>query len=206
MKRQILLCASTLLALSGCGNGDVGGESIDAWVTADRLNRRTCPEVTCGSVGVLFFRGGVTVYEERNGWVRISRRYDASCYNGESEYVDSGNAACNEENGIVDGRFAEWVSEAYLSSERPSDPAAGATGDHALVSGSDDYRVYSDVFAKAASELIAAGSCSRADFEEMGGWFKSSFRADEPIYFTYCGEMILDNRLYLNASTGEVFR
>ncbi len=119
MKRLILVCASTLLALSGCGNGDAGGASSDAWVTADRLNRRTCPEVACGSVGVLFFRDGVTVYEQRNGWVRVSRRYDASCYNGESEYVDSGNDACSEDNGIVDGQFGEWVSAAYLSSERP---------------------------------------------------------------------------------------
>ena len=181
-------------------------EASDAWVTTGRLNRRTCPKVSCGSVGVYFLGDGVQTYEQRNGWVRVSRRYDASCFNGKSEYVDSGNDACSEGNGIVDGQFAEWVSAAYLSSEQPSDPAVGATGYHALVGDSDDYQVYGDAFAKAASELITAGSCTRADFEELGAWLKSSLRGAAPIYFTYCGEMTLAHRLYLNAATGEVFR
>ena len=210
MKRTLLFVLA-LIAV-GCSDAEQSetaseGSDIDAWVTADRLNRRTCPQPSCGSVGVQFFRDGVTIYERSNGWARITGPYNASCFNGVSEYVDSGNDACEEANGIVDGRFAEWVSAQYLSSERPPDPAAGATGDYALVSGSDDYATYKDAFAKAASGLIANGSCSRADFEEMGGWWKSSLRgADEPVYFTYCGGLTLDDRIYLNASTGEVFR
>ena len=192
---------------AACGGGDdLAVAEIDAWVTADRLNRRTCPQPTCGSVGVQFFREGVTIYEQKNGWARITRPYDASCFNGVSEYVDSGENACDAANGIVNGRLAEWVSTEYLSSQRPPDPALGATGVYALVGSSDDYATYKDAFAKAASELMSDGTCSQADFEELGGWLRSSFQRDEPVYFTYCGGITRENRLYLNASTGEVFR
>jgi hypothetical protein len=203
----IIAALVVTLGIAISAGNEASVSDIDAWVTADRLNRRTCPQPSCGSVGVQFFRDGVTIYERSNGWARITGPYNASCFNGVSEYVDSGNDACEEANGIVDGRFAEWVSAQYLSSERPPDPAAGATGDYALVSGSDDYAAYKDAFAKAASGLIANGSCSRGDFEEMGGWLKSSLRgAEEPVYFTYCGGFTIADRLYLNASTGEVFR
>lgn len=178
----------------------------ETWVTADRLNRRTCPSVTCGTVGVLMFREKAEIYEEQNGWARISKYYDASCQNGLSQYNESGNAACTEENGIVNGQFAEWVSMKYLSSTRPADPSAGATGDYALISGSDDFHKYKDVFAKAASDLIAAGRCTEQDFKNMGGWIKSSSHRDSPVYFTYCGEMRVQDRLYLNAATGDVFK
>jgi hypothetical protein len=177
----------------------------DAWVNTDRLNRRTCPNSACGIVGQLFFREKVKIFEEKTGWARISKHYDASCRNGKSEYVDSGNASCTEDNGIVQGRFAEWVSSKYLSEKRPADPSEGAIGDYALVKGSDDYRLYKDAFAKAASELIKSGRCTEQDFIDMGGWFKSPSRSG-PIYFTYCGGMHTSNRLYLNAATGEVFR
>lgn len=57
-----------------------------------------------------------------------------------------------------------------------------------------------------AQELIAAGTCKASDFQEMGGWVKSSDRGSKPVYFTYCGGMRIQNRLYLNAATGEIFR
>ena len=193
-------------ALNKVRNDSTSAEEPNAWVTIDGLNRRTCPDVSCGIVGVQFFREGVTVREQSDGWSRVSRSYDASCFNGIVEYVDSGNDACTEANGVVGGQFAEWVSSQYLSSERPPDPAAGATGTEALIGGSDDFRLYRDEFVQATSELIRNGSCSRADFEELGGWLKSSFHAGEPVYFTYCGGMTLANRLYINTATGEVFR
>src|SRR5690606_4483053 len=89
------------------------------WVTSDRLNRRTCPSENCGIVGQFFFREGVTVHERRNGWARVSQRYDASCVGGRSKYVDAGNANCDPANGISEGKFAEWVSATYLSENRP---------------------------------------------------------------------------------------
>jgi hypothetical protein len=81
--------------------------AADTWVASDRLNRRTCPDVRCGVVGSFMFREGVTIYEERNGWARVSKYQDAFCVNGLSQFVESGNAACVPSNGIVDGQFAE---------------------------------------------------------------------------------------------------
>lgn len=176
------------------------------WVTSERLNRRTCPSESCGVVGRLFFREGVTVHAERDGWVQISQPYDASCVGGRSEYVDTGNAACDDANGIVDGQFAEWVSMEYLSETRPPDPAADASGIEELVAGSDDFARYRTTFAEAAEALIAQRRCTERDFRDMGGWVKSTRHGNQPVYFTYCGGATVANRLYLNADTGEVFR
>ena len=95
------------------------GVSDRYWVTTDRLKRRTCPSTACGIVGQLFFREGTTVYEQTDGWARISNYYTASCVNGRNEYVDSGNSRCTPDNGIVEGKFAEWVSADFLSQDRP---------------------------------------------------------------------------------------
>lgn len=176
------------------------------WVTSEWLNRRTCPSESCGVVGQLFFREGLTVREERDGWARITQTYDASCVGGRSEYVDTGNAACDDTNGIVDGQFAEWVSLEYLSENRPPDPAADASGIEELVAGSDDFARYRTAFAEAAQSLIAQRRCTERDFRDMGGWVKSTSHSSQPIYFTYCGGATVANRLYLNAATGEVFR
>jgi hypothetical protein len=168
----------------------------ELWVKDDRAERRTCPNISCGLVGRLFFREKATILEERYGWGRISQYYDASCRNGISEYVDAGNAACSPGNGIVDGKFAEWVPMENLSTVRPPDPSAGATGDYSLVKGSDDYRLYKDVFARAAGDLIKQGKCTASHFREWGGWYKSP--KSGPLYFTYCG----DKKVLLNAETG----
>ena len=176
------------------------------WVTSDRLNRRTCPSTDCGIVGQFFFREGTDVFEDKDGWARVSRYYDASCANGRSEYVDSEDNRCDPENGIVDGKFAEWVFADFLSEDRPPDPAADATGLEVLLAGSDDFQKYRSAFARAAQSLISSGQCREADFLEWGGWMKSVNDRSQPIYFIYCGGAKALNRLYLNTETGEVFR
>lgn len=180
--------------------------SRDYWVTSDRLNRRTCPSADCGVVGRYLFREKATVFETKDGWARVTKRYQAACENGRSRFVDEGKSDCTPENGIKNGQFAEWVSMQYLSKTRPPDPAAGATGTAELVAGSDDYRVHKDAFIEAAERLINDGRCSANDFRENGGWAKSTTRRDQPIYFMYCGGFTNANRLYLDASTGRIFK
>jgi hypothetical protein len=198
---KIVIMAIAFLSLSITAHA-----KHDGWVTVDNLNRRTCPASTCGVVGVLKYREKVTILEEKDGWARISNYYDASCNNGLSEYVDSGNKKCVASNGIKNGMFAEWVSAQYLSSTRPADPAENASADYDLVRGSDDFRIYKDTFSKAAEKLIASGRCSAKDFKDMGGWMRSNTHGSKPIYFTYCGGMRSSNKVYLNAATGEVSR
>ncbi|WP_156320469.1 hypothetical protein [Pseudomonas lini] len=175
------------------------------WVTTDRTNRHTCPSTKCGVAGYLMFREGAEILETKNGWSRITKAYSASCEGGKSEYVKEGNSSCTSKNGIQNGKFAEWVQNKDLSPNRPEDPGKGATGDHSLVSSSDDYRIYKNQFAKAARELINDGTCTEADFKEMGGWMASSNRG-KGVYFTYCGGMTLSNKIYLDAISGNVSR
>ena len=224
------LAAATVLTLllSGCGGPPVandkgsaieeaavadaaapaepaGSDAGKLWVTSERLQRHSCPSEKCGIVGQLFFREAATVLERKGGWARISKRYDASCSGGRSEYVDKGNAQCVAANGIVDGKLAEWVRAEHLSATRPPDPAKTAAADEKLVAGSDDFGRYRRAFVKAARTLIDDGRCSAGDFEENGGWMKSSNHRDEPIYFMYCGGFTVANRIYLDASIGRIF-
>lgn len=215
MRRLILSATILLVGCSGpAGSGDDTASAPDdntptnyeqLWVTDERATRRTCPSVSCGVVGQLFFRESAKVYERKDGWARISEPYSASCSEGRSDYVDTGNALCVEENGIVEGRFAEWVQLSTLSETRPADPAETATADESLVAQSDDFAQHRAAFVNAATKLIGEGRCTPADFEEQGGWIKSSNHRDQPIYFTYCGGMTTTNRVYLDARTGRIF-
>lgn len=175
------------------------------WVTTDRTARHTCPSTKCGVAGRLMFREGVEVLERKGDWARITKMYSASCVGGKSEYVKEGNKACATTNGIRDGKFAEWVQAKNFSKDRPNDPAENAVGDDSLIKGSDDYRIYKAQFSRAARLLIDEGTCTEADFKEIGGWMASSNRG-QGMYFTYCGGMSLSNKVYLDASTGKTSR
>ena len=75
-----------------------------------------------------------------------------------------------------------------------------------MIESSDNYSIYSQSFARATDELVVSGRCTRHDFEEIGGWVKSTTDyKDEPVYFTYCGGQTISNRIYLNAVTGQIF-
>lgn len=193
----ILLILLTLLATSASAE--------DYWVTSDRLESHTCPSITCGVAGALLLREKATVLEVRNGWGRITKYYYASCQDGISQYVKSGRKDCGKDNGIVDGQFAEWVTMKPLSKQRPANPAAGAIGDAALVAKSDDYLLHKDTFIKAAKSLIANSTCTEADFKEGIGWMKTIYR-DRPVYFVYCGEWKISNKVYLDVSNGKTFK
>ena len=176
------------------------------WVRTERTERHTCPSGRCGIVGRLSFRESARVLERKDGWARVSRTYDAMCANGRSELIEEGPASCTPENGVVDGMFSEWVPLASLSSERPADPAASATVQEAMIAQSDDFPRHRLAFVRAANQLIAEGRCTRQDFEDVGGWSKSSTHRNQPVYFTYCGGMTITNRIYLDANTGRTFQ
>lgn len=175
------------------------------WVTSEYLDRHSCPKNSCGVVGRLSFREAATPLEERGGWVRITKEYDGACEGGMSRYVDEGNKACTSANGFRDGRFSEWVRKEHLSATRPADPADTATTDESLVAQSDDFARYRRQFATIAAKLISDGRCTKADFEEQGGFVKSvNEHRNEPVYFIYCGGFTAADKLYVNAETGDV--
>lgn len=197
--KKLILSVALLISIEPVFAGD------EYWVTVDRLDRRTCPESVCGVVGQLFFREKVTVLERDSGWVRISKYYDASCVNGKSEYVDSGNSLCIASNGIKNGELSEWIQDKYISEIRPADPGKDATGIAKSVSASNDYRIHKEAFNIAAETLINSGKCTFDELKSQGGFYKSTNYKSEPIYFTYCGGYNKSNKIYLNASTGDIF-
>jgi len=172
------------------------------WVTTQRLARHTCPSTACGIVGEFYYRDGVKPLETQNGWTRVSKYYVASCENGRSAYVDTGNDRCSQANGIVDGQFAEWVVDANLSTERPADPAADATGLAKSIGGSDDFNLYQAQFVQAAQQLIDQNLCTEAELADWGGFYASVNLRPRKAYFVHCG----NDRHYLDVTTMEIFR
>jgi len=73
------------------------------------------------------------------------------------------------------------------------------------ISGSDDYNKYKTIFINSTKILIQNRKCSISEFEKIGGWVKSQSQKNRPIYFTYCGGMKLNNKIYLDASIGHLF-
>jgi len=74
------------------------------------------------------------------------------------------------------------------------------------ISLSDDFDQYKQAFIKASIALVEKHTCTLADLRENGGWVRSQAQADRPVYFTYCGGPNISSRIYLNVSSGEVFR
>ena len=82
---------------------------------------------------------------------------------------------------------------------------AYASPDEQLVAGSDDFELHGKLFAQKAAELIDSGRCTKADIKDWGGWIRSTTKGDS-VYFLYCGGPHVDNRIYLDAKTGRIFR
>ncbi|WP_265975447.1 hypothetical protein [Brucella intermedia] len=172
-------------------------------VKVDAAERKTCPSDKCGTVGKLFFRESAKVLETQNGWGRVTRAYDASCSGGKSQYVDSGRAVCDKANGIIDGKFAEWIKLDGLSKERPAPAKAGNSAIEQALKDSDQYEEHKDRFIAAAEELMTSGQCKLQDFIDQGGWVRSTQKSrGVGIYFTYCDGG--SKRVYLDVNTGQV--
>lgn len=71
---------------------------------------------------------------------------------------------------------------------------------------SDDFNAHSDAFISETTTLVKNGRCTLSELDEQGGWMKSTLNyKSEPVYFTYCGGVHGDNRLYLNVVSQQVF-
>lgn len=160
------------------------------FVTAETLNVRLAPNKEGAITNTLYENQRVDVYEIKKGWARVSEYYS----------------------GVVEGKtgnVARWVSLKHLSKNRPIKKESSKTEISALeeaLKGSNNYSKYKKSFLKASETLIKEKSCTVNDFKKIGGWMRSSTHSPRPIFFTYCGGMIKENRIYLNAETGEIFR
>ena len=160
------------------------------FVTASKLNVRLAPNKDGKLTNVLDKGQKVEVFETKGNWARISDYYD-----GEVEQLS--------------GEVARWVYGKYLSTEKPHTESPMNLGDpiSEAISSSDDFGKHQNIFVSASKSLIDSGRCQLSDFQEVGGWVKSVINhKSEPVYFTYCGGMTNDNRIYLNVENGETFK
>jgi hypothetical protein len=75
-----------------------------------------------------------------------------------------------------------------------------------LVNSSDDYIEHRDIFIQTIGDLVESGTCAEADRNERIGWMRSTVNfPDAPVYFTYCGGLANEHRIYLDVQTGQVF-
>jgi hypothetical protein len=90
-------------------------------------------------------------------------------------------------------------------------PASAGVSDAqiaAAVRGSDDLPMHAEVFQKASKNLVDKGWCTLQDLRITGGWVRrpAAGRTQHRIYVTYCGGSAAKNRLYLDATSGRVYR
>lgn len=177
----------------------------EMWVTSERLNIRSCPSESCGRTGWVTEGNRIEILEEKDGWGRIDEPVPALCENGTTSMIDDGNKSCSLDNGIVNGMITRWVSLKFLSASKPKETADPSDCDSGFLSSSDNYATYSEAFCVAARKLIDGGECSEREFVDHGGWWASTQYA-QGTFFMYCGGMNLENKIYLDATTGKIFR
>ena len=72
---------------------------------------------------------------------------------------------------------------------------------------SDNFEANRDAFIKLSQKVLDSGKCTLADFKENGGWAKATgSNAKKPVYFIYCGGFTLSDKVYLNISSGRVWK
>ncbi|EPF2505793.1 SH3 domain-containing protein [Vibrio fluvialis] len=160
------------------------------YVVASELNVRLQPNDKGKITNVLYYGQKVDVFEFRSGWARISKYYDGSIEG-------------------VSGNVARWVSSKYLNDKKPTpktQKGMGTTRLEKALSHSDDYSAYKSIFINKSQVLINMGRCSLSDFEESGGWIRSTNYKPKKVYFTYCGKAHVSNRIYLDISSQKLFQ
>lgn len=131
----------------------------------------------------------IKVFDVENGWARISEYYDGSI-EGQP------------------GKVAMWVNYLNISKATRRDNANQFSMSQLedALKASDDFDRNKDALLKVSKKLIESGRCSLAEFKSLGGWVRSTTHRPKVIYFTYCGGLSANNRIYFDLSKDEIFR
>ncbi|MEZ8784004.1 hypothetical protein AB6D77_15195 [Vibrio splendidus] len=160
-------------------------EQTEFYVLDRKLEVVEQPEIDGLITDYLYKGEKVEVLEKQGEWARIS------------DYI------VLKEGGP---QTAEWVSMSGLSNDEViiSEKESIEILDSYLVK-SDDLKLHKETFRNTVAELISDGQCDPSDFEELGGWVKSVKYSDRDVYFIYCGGLSLENKIYLDVNTNEIF-
>ena len=154
----------------------------DAYVLVDIAEQHIEPSEESEVVNRLSLGERVDVFEESNGWSRVTWYYD--------HFFDG-------------SKYARWMKTSFLGSEKPPSP------EHELpdtrlgkaLANSDEVRIYWRRFLQGAKRAIERGLVSEDDFVEWGGWVRSA--SVEGFYFIN-PELHVTARIYLHAPTGRM--
>jgi hypothetical protein len=186
---------AALLCFLIAGVGTAGSVKAEAtkpgkyWVQADEVRVLLGPSSKAQQTNELHKRDEVDVTEVRGSWARVGPYYP-----GGSEGMR--------------GMVARWVAAKDLSPTPPPEPRV-LPGDPPVTKyllRSDNFERHRDAFIRASQQLIDEKRCSLSGFQAQGGWMKDPDVPDGSVYFTYCGEMRRENRMFLNIKTGVVVR
>ncbi len=162
----------------------------DYWVNVDRVEIRAAPDPKAKSISYNGRGWKMLVIEVKNGWGRTSKYYDGA---------DDG----------LRGQIAEWVPMSALDTVEPPKETvhAGDPDVTQYLTGSDNFGKHRKVMIRAAQDLMANHTCTMNDFKMNGAWFQMPEGGlSNPIYFTYCGSMTSEGRVYLNVNTGKAYK
>ncbi|CAK1696948.1 SH3 domain-containing protein [Vibrio crassostreae] len=160
-------------------------EQTEFYVLDRKLEVVEQPEIDGLITDYLYKGEKVEVLEKQGEWARIS------------DYI------VLKEGGL---QTAEWVSMSGLSNDEViiSEKESKEILDSYLVK-SDDLKIHQEKFRNSVAKLISEGECAPSDFEELGGWVKSVKYSNRDVYFIYCGGLSLENKIYLDVNTNEIF-
>jgi len=160
-------------------------EVLDYYVAEDKLGIRESADRDAFVDRYLYKGDPVHLLEKKNGWGRVSAYF---------VYEQGG------------PEVAEWIPLDGLVEEAPViTPEERRKTIQGYISGSDDYVEFEDMFLNTTDQLLRDDTCSPVDFEELGGWVKSTRFTDRDVYFVYCGGLKLADKIYLDVRSGEVF-
>lgn len=160
-------------------------EQTDYYVSERKIAVYDQPNVDALIKDYLYKGDHIEVLEKSDGWGRIS------------DYIVMREGA---------PEMAEWIEMSKVS----EDEVIISADEHVEILDSylvksDDLKTYQKSFRVAVGSLIENGTCEPGDFEELGGWVKSVKYSNRNVYFIYCGGLKLEDKIYLDADTGEIF-
>ncbi|NAW55933.1 MULTISPECIES: hypothetical protein [unclassified Vibrio] len=157
----------------------------DYYVGSPQLGVREAPDYDAYAETEYYRGDKLIILEQKDGWGRISPYY---------VYEEGG------------PEVAEWVPmDALLETPPIISEAERRETITGYINGSDDFDLYEEMFVKTTDKLLQDGTCSPADFEELGGWVTSVKYSDGYVYFVYCGGFKVSNKIYVDVQTGEIF-
>ncbi|WP_165313845.1 DUF4366 domain-containing protein [Vibrio ziniensis] len=164
---------------------EIKPENMEFYVDVEKLGIREAANLDTFVERYLYKGDKVRLLEKKNGWGRVSAYF---------VYEQGG------------PEIAEWIPLEGLVEDAPIiTPEERKKTVQGYISESDDLIQFEEMFLKTTDKLLNDGSCSPVDFEELGGWVKSTKYAGRDVYFIYCGGMKLADKIYLDVRTGEVF-